>query len=697
MFSKRNLIFLLIIILSVFLSLVVSVKRTLLESNNNNVEIAIDFQRYENICNYEGQDIFEGFKIFLKSGVNSVLIREDTIQSLARSGAISLVPGSELLKNYRIAGLLNPLLARYIQKKGIQPNFTYIITSDQKLHDRILGELKIKLKDYDQKYSVTSETAQADPGTEAGRDSLFLICVNSSGPDLLNTGVGFNMESVSLLQEIGFSLIMGLSNRGFSSQNQMDRFFEKLQKIEKLSGFLIEDGFVPGYSEQSPNAAEYFSRRLGEFGKMKSKFFVMESEAVTGLPFLTPNIKNIAVKGLRLSAVKSGPPADLAGHNEAVAFFTRAVRERNVKLIVIEGLPAKLSGVSLSLLMQNYNYQKAIVENIMGSGYNIKSSSPCESDLCPPIFIVIISWGALSLYILFFEFTAGMPRKISYLILILFMAFFLIFILKFYGTYEMIYFRQFIALMLTFIIPLAPALNRIRHDKNFQNNADFYNTLYRSGFALLYNLFFVTLFGTLIIGVLSSVEFINGLETFRGSSLSFFMVVAASMALSATFDNLYAKMREFLYSPARTYQVVVLFLATATAFWYLTISGGAGGLDISTIDLAGWFSEKIFGARPPALQFLIGYPALLLYFYLNFRGVTRFNMALAAAGVLGTASLTLSLCAVRVPLYHTFVKAAAGAFLGLVTGAAACAIAEFLINVGGSGPAKAETNTGTEK
>jgi len=681
MFSKRNLIFLLIIILSVFLSLVVAVKRALLESNNNNVEIAIDYQKYEVICNTEGQDIFEGFKIFLKSGVNSVLIREDTLQSLAQNGQISLVSGSDLLKNYRIAGLLNPVLAKYIQKKGIQPNFTYIITPAAKLHDRILGELKIKLKDEDFKFNVTSESVLADSGNDNDRDAFFLISVNSSGMDLFNTGLGFNMENVSLLQNIGFSVIIGLSGRGLNSRNQIDRFFERIQKIEKLSGFLIEEGFVPGYSEQEQKNAEYFGQKLGELKKVKSKFFLMESEMVAGLPALTQFLKSMTVKGIRLSSQKKNPPRNLVEHNEAINLFFKAVRERNVKLIVIEGLTAKLSGISLNLLMQNYNYQNALISKIKDSGYNIKSSFPCESDLCPPIFIVIISWGILSLYILFFEFTAGMPRKISYLILILFMAFFLIFVLKLYGTSEIIYFKQFLALAATFIIPLAPALNRIRPDKIFQNNADFYSVLYRSTFALLYNLFFVVLFGCLIIGVLSSMEFINGLESFWGFKLSYFVAVTAALILSAKFDNFYLKLREYLNAPAKTYHIVILFLSAVIAFWYLDISGGTGGLEIPGVNFAGWLSEKLFGARPSVLEFVVGYPALLLYFYLNLRGITRFNVLLATIGVIGTTSLTLSICTVRTPLYQTLSRSASGIFLGIVAGAAVCAIAEFAINL----------------
>nr|HPG57000.1 DUF5693 family protein [Candidatus Wallbacteria bacterium] len=144
MLTKRNIIFLLIVFLAVFLALIISIKKIILESNNNNIEVCIDFQKFEKICNIEGGDIYSGFQILLKSGINSVLIHEDTLNSLANSSQISVMSGNELLKNLRSLAVINPMIKNIIEKKSIKSNYTYIIVSDSKLHDRIYGELKIR-------------------------------------------------------------------------------------------------------------------------------------------------------------------------------------------------------------------------------------------------------------------------------------------------------------------------------------------------------------------------------------------------------------------------------------------------------------------------------------------------------------------------------------------------------------------------
>ncbi|HOD40979.1 MAG TPA: DUF5693 family protein, partial [Candidatus Wallbacteria bacterium] len=137
MLTKRNIIFLLIVFLAVFLALIISIKKIILESNNNNIEVCIDFQKFEKICNIEGGDIYSGFQILLKSGINSVLIHEDTLNSLANSSQISVMSGNELLKNLRSLAVINPMIKNIIEKKSIKSNYTYIIVSDSKLHDRI--------------------------------------------------------------------------------------------------------------------------------------------------------------------------------------------------------------------------------------------------------------------------------------------------------------------------------------------------------------------------------------------------------------------------------------------------------------------------------------------------------------------------------------------------------------------------------
>ncbi|HNY12194.1 MAG TPA: DUF5693 family protein [Candidatus Wallbacteria bacterium] len=681
MFSKRNSIFLLVIFLALFLSLIVSVKRIILENNNNNVEIGIDYAKFEQICFSEGSDIFSGFQILLKSGINSAIVREDTLATLAAAGHVSLFNGNDLLRNFRSSALINPLLARFIQKKSIQPHYTYIITSETKIHDRVFNELKIKLKDDDQKISVNTENLAGEGESE--KAPFHLITITSSAPEIYNVGVGFAPETLTLLEKLNFSVILGLSDSSFLTASQIDRLIEKLQNIKSLSGVFIEGPVVPGFSEKDTQNIEYFGKKLSELCRNKSKFILMEFENAIGIAQITPFLKEMTVRGHRLSSVEKKTPSTLEEHNQVIERYLRAVRERNVRLVVVEGLTSKLRGVPMNLLMQNFNFLDTLVNKIKNAGFNIKSSSAFETDLASPIFIIIISWGILATYILLGEYIFGMPRKISYLILTIFMAFILIFALKWYGTGAMTVYRQVLALLAAFIMPLAPVIYKVRPDKLLPKTYDFYIVFYRAVFLLLYNMFFVVLFSTFVTGLLSSVEFINGIEFFRGVKAALLVPVFLAVLLVMRSESLFAKAAEFMKMSVRVYQALIFVVAALFLWFYAPDIGSvlsvdyhaAGGYDA----YLNFFFERITGVELYFKEYAIGYPMLLLYFYLSLRKMNKFNIVLAAIGTLASISVFNSFCHVHVPLLITASRAFYGLLAGIVIGAAFCSIAEFLL------------------
>ncbi len=681
MFSKRNSIFLLVIFLALFLSLIVSVKRIILENNNNNVEIGIDFAKFERICFSEGSDIFSGFQILLKSGINSALVREVTLATLAAAGSVSLFNGNDLLRNFRSAALINPLLAKFIQKKSIQPHYTYIMTSDSKIHDRVFNELKIKLKDDEQKIGVNTENLSGEGDAE--KAPFYLITITSSAPEIHNVGVGFAPETLALLEKLNFSVILGLSDSSFLTAGQIDRLMEKLQNIKSLSGVFIEGPVVPGFSEKNTQNIEYFGKKLSELCRNKSKFILMEFENAIGLKQITPFLKEMTVRGHRLSSFEKNRPSTVEEHDQAIERYLRAVRERNVRLVVVEGLTSKLRGVPMNLLFQNFNFLDALVKKIKAAGFNIKSSSAFETDLASPIFIIIISWGILATYILFVEYIFGMPRKISYLILTIFMAFILIFALKWYGTGAMTVYRQVLALLAAFIMPLAPVIYKVRPDKLLPKIHDFYIVFYRAVFLLLYNMFFVVLFSTLVIGLLSSVEFINGIEFFRGVKAALFVPILLAALLSMRSEDVFSKASEFMNMSVRVYQAAIFIVAALFIWFYApaieSVLGAerlvTGGYDA----YLGFFFERITGVELRFKEFAIGYPLLLLYFYLSLRKMTKFNIVLAATGTLASISVFNSFCHIHVPLLVTAARAFYGLLAGIVIGAAFCSTAEFLL------------------
>jgi len=586
MLTKRNIIFLLIVFLAVFLALIISIKKIILESNNNNIEVCIDFQKFEKICNIEGGDIYSGFQILLKSGINSVLIHEDTLNSLANSSQISVMSGNELLKNLRSLAVINPMIKNIIEKKSIKSNYTYIIVSDSKLHDRIYGELKIRFKDDELKTTVKTENIALESGVES--EPLYMISVSGVSGELHNLGLGFNPKTLSLVNNLGFSIVLGISNSNFLTVNQIDRLIENIQSVPGLSSVLIEGGVVPGYSQSDTKNVDYFGKKVAELSKIKAKFALMENEEVLSLGSISQYLSHMTVKGHRMSSTGALPPLNLHEYNLTIDRFLRAVRERNVKLLVFEGINEKVLGVPTNLLMQNFNFLQSLVQKVKSSGFNIKSSASIESDLATPIIIVIISWGVLVLYILFFEYVFKMPRKISYLVLISFMAFILIFTLKFYSSVAMTYYRQTLAFMCAVIIPMIGVLYKFKYESDSDGGVNFYAIFYRSVFCLLNVIFATALLSTLIIGLLSSAEFVNGIEIYPAVKSTWALAILFGFSLSVRTEHLSRKIKKMLSEPVKIYQVVLFVLILAAAAMV-----GAAGL-VRAADLA----AQITGSTP---------------------------------------------------------------------------------------------------
>ncbi len=683
MLTKRNVIFLLIVFLAVFLALIISIKKIILESNNNNIEVCIDFQKFEKICSIEGGDIYSGFQILLKSGINSVLIHEDTLNSLANSSQISVMNGNELLKNLRSLAVINPMIKNIIEKKSIKSNYTYIIVSDSKLHDRIYGELKIRFKDDELKTTVKTENIALESGVES--EPLYMISVSGVSGELYNLGLGFNPQTLSLVNNLGFSIVLGISNSNFLTVNQIDRLIENIQSVPSLSSVLIEGGVVPGYSQSDTKNVDYFGKKIAELSKIKAKFALMENEEILSLGSISQYLSHMTVKAHRMSSSGALPPLNLQEYNLTIDRFLRAVRERNVKLLVFEGISEKVLGVPTNLLMQNFNFLQSLVQKVKSSGFNIKSSASIESDLATPIIIVIISWGVLVLYILFFEYVFKMPRKISYLVLISFMAFILIFTLKFYSSVAMTYYRQALAFMCAVIIPMIGVLYKFNYEQDSSGGINFYGIFYRSVFCLFNVIFATALLSTLIIGLLSSAEFVNGIETYPAVKATWAFAILFGFSLSVRTEHLSRKIKKMLSEPVKIYQVVLFLLVLAAAapyailFFYKGHQAFFNAAVTNDYSRLSYFLEKIFGACPAYNEFLIGYPFMLLYFYLNHQKIRAFNPLLITFGLFAPVSLVISVCSAASPLYLIFIKSLGGLILGVAAGAALCSVAQLVM------------------
>ena len=114
-----------------------------------------------------------------------------------------------------------------------------------------------------------------------------------------------------------------------------------------------------------------------------------------------------------------------------------------------------------------------------------------------------------------------------------------------------------------------------------------------------------------------------------------------------------------------------LLLAAAVM---LLRSGNYGLVGTSEIMFRDWL-EKILGARPRTKEFLVGYPALVVWYYLKRQEMwAHWREILRLAVTLAFSSAVNSFCHFHTPLSLTLLRGFNGWWIGLVLGSLALVV-----------------------
>jgi len=162
--------------------------------------------------------------------------------------------------------------------------------------------------------------------------------------------------------------------------------------------------------------------------------------------------------------------------------------------------------------------------------------------------------------------------------------------------------------------------------------------------------------GLLIAALLSRVEFINKLDSFRGIKIS----IALPLILSVFCFYKIEDIRKFLYKPLNLGNLALLAII-ASAFLFLLLRSG------NMREISGFESnlrlqlESMMGVRPRFKEFLIGHPALII-------GLAFNSPMLIIIGLLGQISIINTFMHAHTPVYLSLLRVFYGLVIGFVAG-----------------------------
>ncbi|MCK4308381.1 MAG: hypothetical protein KAW42_00170 [Candidatus Atribacteria bacterium] len=657
--KKSYSILIFFIIVALVVAGIIIYNRSKLESNFKQVELIMSLNELRELSYQEGYNEIELLAKIKYSGINSIAIHEDTLESLTLSGKILYFSDKELNKLNFFLKSIDPF-----KKFQPSPGEAYIIFKDKNDYLRIKDNLQIQL------------------GENLVRDLTFLpykgLKVKGSEEKLADLGLGFSEEDIELVRNLGFQVILRLKNFPQINKEDIDFKFKETDKAGNISGIIFEGEAVLGYPSKENLI---FTAKL-----LKTKgypFGIIEFAGQKGIETIAQSASELAVRVHSITKEEM----EIIPQQKAIDRWIRAAKERKVRIFYIKPFMKSNS----NLIEENLSYIRTIREDLKTNGFANGKASLFASYQESKIFIILLILGVISggLILLKNIFNLKKHQEYSLIFLGILFSVSLLFLNK------EIFLIKLIALLAALIFP---TLAIISNEKYFLGNNNFKSEdikdtpKHNFSFILMikevlsgfFKIILITLSGALLIAaLLSNNKFMLGIEQFSGIKISYLvplLLVLAIMWLRVNKGKL--MILENIKKPILIEHVIIMFFFAVFLVIYISRSGNFSFLPVLSIEeKIRIFLEKTLIARPRNKEFLIGYPALLLAMSMNFLRIKEFKIPVIIIGTIGPVTLINTFCHIHTPFLFSMLRTFNGVGLGLVLGLFIITIFYYMVKI----------------
>ncbi len=661
MLKKSYLILIFFIIVALVVAGIITFHRSSLENNFTQVELVMSMNELRELSYQEGYDEIELMAKIKNSGINSIAIHEDTLESLALSGKILYFSDKELNKLNFFLKSIDPL-----KKFQPSPGEAYIVFNDKNEYLRIKENLQRQLSE------------------DLVRDLGFLpyigLKVKGSEEKLADLGLGFSEEDIELVRNLGFEVILRFKNFPQINKEDIEFKFKESDKAGKISGIIFEGETALGYppKENLIHTAELLKIKEYPFG-------IIEFAGQKGIETVAHQASELAVRVHSITKEEM----EIISKQKAIERWIRAAKERKVRIFYIKPFMKSNS----DLIEENFAYIKTIKEELKASGFSLGRASILSTPYQEPkIFILLLILGVISGGLILLKDVFNIKKYQEYSLLFLGILFSLV---LFFLNQE-IFLTKLMALLAALIFP---TLAITSNEKYFLGNNSNYNSENVKNIAKnnpsfirmikqiligFFRIILITLSGALLIAaLLSNNKFMLGIEQFSGIKISYLvplLLVLAIMWLKVNKGKL--MILENIKKPILIEHVIIMMFFVVFLVIYISRSGNFSFLPVLGIEeKIRIFLEKTLIARPRNKEFLIGYPALLLAMSMNFLKIKEFKIPIIIIGTIGPVTLINTFCHIHTPFLFSMLRTFNGVWLGLALGLIAVTIFYCLVKI----------------
>lgn len=642
----------LVLVVSLFTSLMVLQRRANFERMNNQVELAVSYSELKQMAVVGGmsfQELLE--KVKAETDLTSISLEEDTLESYVNEGRVTVLKGSEVMNLYRIGHVNRYILTNLYKNVRIEPEKFYLVVDQKEDFDRLKDFLSV----------------------EYGKDQVVVIGhqnileVMDEKEQLLNVGLGISGERIQELESVGFKVIPRFKNSIRLNRDIIRAKFRSIQDFSPVSTIVFEGNSVLGYPNELP-MVEHKIRDLN------LNLGMIEFSNQSGMKELAGTLSDSVIR------VHSISTEEMAFYTQkrAINRYLRAAKERGVKILFLR--PYIGTVVSDNIIQSNIDYFNDISGILKRGGKVIEpvgteqlkayhGANPMESFVIV-LGIFVVFWATLTLFISFRGYSWLWACGIflaAYFIKDLFQVY--------YDDITVIYmlWDRFWALVAAVSFPTYAIISQFPKAKSLPSYAPQERILPIIGFILKsVGICFV---GSLFIGgLLSDITYLLGIRLFFGVKISFllplFLIGLYFYLNENRLSSIFYVFKRLVMSPVRTMSLLAFFVCSLFIFLYILRSGNYMTFSVPYIEhVLREFMEDTLFIRPRTKEILIGYPMLIFSVYYLGRGFQEnWSWFFNALGSVALISFINSFCHLHTPLWVSTYRMILGVVLGCLIG-----------------------------
>lgn len=496
-------------------------------------------------------------------------------------------------------------------------------------------------------------------------------------------GVGYPRAAVAAAHGAGLIVVARPRYQGVRGPEAADRVVRATAEVGAQIVVFAGD-MVAGYPGNLQSVA-YALRDTGmEFGYLELTPQLGATELATRLHHRIVRVHSITDLEMRT-----------ASRDRALDRFTRAAREREVRLLYLRMFPSAPDGV----LVGNVRYVEALVDTLRAQGLRVGHPKPLAPFSTPPWALALVLLGLYGGLLWLVQALFALPARWFWALAAA---------LLIVGTVMTLFVteptRTLAALAVAIIFPiLSMGYTALGATAAGHEGLRLHRAVGPLIAAFLTVSAVTAMGGLLIVGLLGDTAYLNQIAQFRGVKpaqvLPLLVITLLWLGRTmpayrerltttgpemvdyhtgdgvAEWPALWAGLREALNAVVRYWHVALALVGLAVLAMLVIRSGN----EVSGAVLPGEqqlraLLDRLLGVRPRTKEVFLGHPVLLLALLLTLRRARPGLWIAFALGAIGQVSLLNSFCHTHTPLLLTLLRVFNGVWIGIIGGLILCAL-----------------------